>query len=255
MVYSELKELLDIKYEQYNNPAFIEDDPVSIPHKFGSKEDIEIAAFLTATISWGQRASIIKSASGIMERMDWAPYDFIMNHQSYDLDLFKGIKHRTFKHSDCSFFMSSLQNIYKNHNGLESIFAYNNIYYGYLQAGIVHFRDVFFSISHEQRTRKHIPDIVNGSAGKRLNMFLRWMVRNDKKGVDFGLWKSISPANLYLPLDVHTANASRKLGLLTRNSNDWKAVLEVTQNLRLLDADDPVKYDFALFGLSIHKQI
>jgi uncharacterized protein (TIGR02757 family) len=254
MLSAELKELLDFKHEQYNIPAFIENDPISIPHMFSVKEDIEIAGFLTATIAWGQRTTIIKNAKEMFERMDWAPYDFIKNHSIGDLRAFATFKHRTFNSADCNFFIESLRNIYLNYNGLENIFTTPgrdiNLY-----KNLSVFREVFFSLPYESRTLKHVSNVEQGSAGKRLNMFLRWMVRNDKKGVDFGIWKTISPANLYLPLDVHTANASRKLGLLTRKNNDWKAVFEVTRNLRLLDPNDPIKYDFALFGLSRYENI
>ena len=250
MIDSDIKELLEIKAEEYNNKRFIEDDPILIPHLFTDPGDIEISAFLTATISWGNRKSIINNAKHLMQIFDWSPYDFVLNHTESDKRSLNNFVHRTFNSIDLKFFITSLQNLLCKYGSLQNIF-YEPITKGqHLYKGITHFRDVFLGISHPVRTLKHIPDIERGSAAKRLNMFLRWMVRQDKKGVDFGIWNNISPALLYLPLDVHTANASRKLGLLNRRANDWKAVLEVTLKLRELNPDDPILYDFALFGLS-----
>lgn len=251
----DLLELLEFKTEQYNNHSFILNDPISIPHQYSVKQDIEIAAFLTAIISWGQRTTIIKNAQQLMSLMDESPYDFVKNHKPSDLVSFKHFKHRTFKGVDCRYFIFSLKNLLKKFGSLENAFINPNLKNPNLFDGINYFRDNFFSLRHEPRTLKHISNIEKGSTGKRLNMFLRWMVRDDKKGVDFGIWKNIKPSELYLPLDVHTANASRKLGLLERKSHDWKAVLEVTQKLREFDTKDPIKYDFALFGLSRYDNI
>lgn len=250
---SELKEFLDEKVILYNTSKFIESDPIQIPHQFSKKEDIEIAAFLTATISWGNRKMIIKNASKMMNLLDNSPYDFVMNHQESDLKLLEGFVHRTFNSIDLSQFIKSLQNIYKKHQGLENILSINDNNTDYRNA-IHSLKQVFFEIPHQQRTQKHISDPLKNSAAKRINMFLRWMVRNDLTGVDFGLWKTHSPANLSCPLDVHSGNVARKLKLLLRKQNDWKALFELDNNLRNLDKNDPVKYDFALFGLGVFEK-
>jgi uncharacterized protein (TIGR02757 family) len=250
MTKTELKDFLDEKVILYNNPKFIESDPIQIPHYFSLKEDIEIAGFLTATIAWGNRKMIIKNAIKLMEMMGNSPYDFVMTHQGHHLESIETFVHRTFNGQDCITFIKDLQNIYSNHNGLESAFVKNEKILS-MQDSISAFKKLFFEINHQQRTTKHVSDPNAGSAAKRLNMFLRWMVRNDNKGVDFGLWKSISPAALSCPLDVHSGNVARKLGLLTRTQNDGKALFELDTELRKLDANDPVKYDFALFGLGV----
>jgi uncharacterized protein (TIGR02757 family) len=249
----EIKDFLDEKASQYNNPAFIETDPVSIPHRFDSKEDIEIAGFLTAVISWGNRQSIIKSASKMMALMENAPYDFVVHHEKHHLDRFNGFVHRTFNSEDLSCFVSALQNIYLRKGGLERIFAEHSSEVSILPA-IHAFKKEFFSIAHPERSEKHISDPEKGSVAKRINMYLRWMVRNDNRGVDFGLWKSVSPRILSCPLDVHSGNVARKLGLITRKQNDVNALRELDKNLRLMDANDPAKYDFALFGLGIFEK-
>jgi len=249
---NELKDFLDEKYELYNRPSFIEHDPIAIPHKFTRKEDIEIAAFFSATIAWGQRPTIVKNANKLMELMDDAPYQFIMNAEESDWKHFKGFVHRTFQYADTTYFLQSLQHIYRNYGGLEKVFSTKSK--KDTKDGIIHFRKVFLEINPDTRTAKHIANIEKNSSAKRINMFLRWMVRNDKRGVDFGIWKSISPALLYCPLDLHSGRVARKLGLLTRKQDDWKAVHELTENLRKLDLNDPVKYDFALFGLGIFEQ-
>ncbi|WP_299063792.1 TIGR02757 family protein [uncultured Polaribacter sp.] len=246
----ELKEFLDEKVILYNNPKFIESDPIQIPHQFSKKEDIEIAAFLTATISWGNRTMIIKNSYKMMELFDNAPYDFIMNHQKNDLKVLDGFVHRTFNAIDLNQFVKSLQHIYQKHQGLENVLKVNNNETNYKNV-IHHLKQVFFEVEHQQRTQKHISDPLKNSAAKRINMFLRWMVRNDKKGVDFGIWKTHNTANLSCPLDVHSGNVARKLKLLLRKQNDWKALFELDTNLRKLDKNDPVKYDFALFGLGV----
>ncbi|NNF85950.1 MAG: TIGR02757 family protein [Winogradskyella sp.] len=247
---SELKEFLDTKVELYNNPKFIESDPIQIPHKFTKKEDIEIMAFLTATIAWGNRKSIITNANRMAELLDYAPFEFVMQHQDTDLKRLNGFVHRTFNDEDFKQFIKSLHHIHKTHNGLEAVFAKHANKLS-LQLSIHHFKSCFFEIDHTPRTKKHVSDPLKNSAAKRINMFLRWMVRNDANGVDFGIWQSLSPAQLSCPLDVHSGNVARKLGLLKRKQNDAKALAELDQSLRALDAKDPVKYDFALFGLGV----
>jgi len=247
MTKAELKDFLDVKVIQYNNPKFLESDPIQIPHLFSKKEDIEIAAFLTATIAWGNRKSIIKNAHRMMELLDNDPHDFILNHTDVDLERLDGFVHRTFNATDLGFFIKSLKNIYIKRNGLENVFATDNN----LQTAISNFKSIFFEIPHPQRTTKHVSDPLKSSAAKRINMFLRWMIRNNNTGVDFGLWKQISPSQLSCPLDVHSGNVARKLGLLKRKQNDAKALAELDKSLRKLDPNDPVKYDFALFGLGV----
>ncbi len=250
MTKSELKEFLDTKVEQYNTTEFIESDPIQVPHLFSKKEDIEISAFLSATIAWGNRKSIIKNAKRMVELLDNSPYDFVLNHEESDLQRLEHFVHRTFNGLDFITFINGLQHIYKSHNGLESVFS-KHITNNSLQSSIHYFKNCFFEIEHLQRTQKHISDPLKNSAAKRINMFLRWMVRNDKTGVDFGIWNSLSPALLSCPLDVHSGNVARKLGLLKRKQNDGKALAELDTALRKLDPNDPVKYDFALFGLGV----
>lgn len=246
----ELKEFLDEKVEKYNCSDFIEHDPISIPHLFTGKEDIEISGFLAATIAWGNRTMILRNANRMMASLDDSPYDFILHHSARDLESISSVIHRTFNSSDFIYFIKALKHIYTAQNGLEGIF---NEYQTHdsLQPAIHKFRSIFFEIPHDRRTMKHISDPFKGSAAKKINMFLRWMIRKDNKGVDFGLWKSISPSLLSCPLDVHSGNVARKLGLLTRKQNDSKAVAELDAGLREMDKDDPVKYDFALFGLGV----
>jgi uncharacterized protein (TIGR02757 family) len=248
----DLKDFLDEKYELYNRPSFIEPDPVSIPHKFSRKEDIEIAAFFSATIAWGQRPTILKNANRLMEIMENKPYQYILNSKEKDWNQLAGFVHRTFQYEDVIYFIRSLKNIYLQYGGMEKVFAGKSK--KDLKAGIQHFRKVFLEINPHGRTSKHIANVEKNASAKRINMFLRWMVRNDKRGVDFGLWKSISPSLLYCPLDLHSGRVARKLGLLTRAQDDWKAVDELTINLRKLDMKDPVKYDFALFGLGVFEK-
>ncbi|WP_346883153.1 TIGR02757 family protein [uncultured Algibacter sp.] len=247
---AELKEFLDTKVTQYNNPKFIESDPILIPHQFQKKEDIEISGFLTATIAWGNRKSIINNANKLIALLDNAPHDFVLNHKERDLEKLLPFVHRTFNGQDCIQFIKSLKHIYKTHDGLESVFSkYADTQS--LQTSISKFKTTFFEIEHLQRTQKHVSDPLKNSAAKRINMFLRWMVRQDNAGVDFGIWKSLSPALLSCPLDVHSGNVARKLGLLKRKQNDGKALLELDTALKKLDPSDPVKYDFALFGLGV----
>ncbi|TDE52961.1 TIGR02757 family protein [Flavobacterium sp. GT3P67] len=253
----ELKSFLDEKVVQYNTLDFIESDPVQIPHLFSQKEDIEIAGFLSATIAWGNRKMIIKNSHKMMALMGNAPYDFVMSHTENDLERLEIFVHRTFNGQDFASFIRNLQHIYKNHNGLEAVFSTNqsrSVGTDSMQKSIHEFKKIFFEIPHQYRTQKHISDPLNNSAAKRINMFLRWMVRQDTKGVDLGIWKSISPASLSCPLDVHSGNVARKLGLLTRKQNDAKALAELDLRLREFDPIDPVKYDFALFGLGVFEK-
>lgn len=244
----ELKIFLDEKAAQYENNDFIPHDPIQIPHRFNTKEDIEIAAFLTATIAWGNRKSIINNATKMMGIMGNNPHDFILNYHPDQSYLFDSFIHRTFNSIDLETFIRALQNIYINHGGLEQVFL-SGIKDGDLQPAITHFKKVFFEVDHLPRTQKHVSDPSKNSAAKRINMFLRWMIRDASRGVDFGIWKSISPALLSCPLDVHTSNVARKLRLLSRKQNDGKTLAELDKALRKMDPNDPVKYDFALFGL------
>ena len=244
----EIKSFLDYKADLYENENFIENDPISIPHLFSKKEDIEISAFITSTISWGLRKTILNNAKKIVDMMDLSPFEFVQNHTKSDLIPLSKFVHRTFNGNDLIFFIKSLKNIYLNHGGLENLFKPNN--FNENMGEVIHqMKKTFFSISHQGRTKKHISDPMKGSAAKRLNMFLRWMVRSKKKKVDFELWKSISPSQLSCPLDVHTGRVARKLKILNRNQNDYKATLELDSYLKKINPKDPVKYDFALFGL------
>ena len=253
MNFEELKDYLDFKADQYNNPNFIESDPIQIPHRYKVKEDIEISGFLAATIAWGNRKMIINSATKMMDAMGNNPYDFVMNATNNQIDSIDNIVHRTFNSEDFRYFIKSLRNIYQNYGGLENVFAANNSIN--LQNRISAFKQMFFEIDHPLRTTKHISDPLKGSSSKRINMFLRWVSRNDKKGVDFGIWKSISPSELSCPLDVHSGNVARTLGILNRKQNDQKALQELDEALRKFDPKDPVKYDFALFGLGVFEGI
>ena len=248
----DLKDFLDEKSYQYESLEFIKDDPILVPHSFTKKEDIEISGFITSIISWGNRKSIINSAKKIIEFMDNSPFDFILNHTDKDLHKEKESIHRTFNSTDLNYFIVSLKRIYKDNNGLEDILS-NNSNENNLQKRISTFKEIFFSLGHPIRTRKHLPSPIDGSSAKRFNMFLRWMVRSNEKGVDFGLWNKIDKSELSLPLDVHTGRIARLLGLLKRNTNDSKAVEEINLKLREMDPKDPVKYDFALFGLGVYE--
>ena len=248
MKFDELKEFLDLKANHYQSQDFISADPIQIPHRFTKKEDIEIAGFLSATIAWGNRTSIIKNANKMMKLMDEAPFDFIVNHQTSDLDVFDGFVHRTFNATDLKYFVQAIKNLYVNKGGLEFCIT-QHVSKMPLQTALHHFKKDFFELPHELRTEKHLADPLKGSAAKRINMYLRWMVRPNTSGVDFGLWKSMHPRNLSCPLDVHSGTVARKLGILNRKQNDAKALLELDKQLRIMDSEDPVKYDFALFGL------
>jgi uncharacterized protein (TIGR02757 family) len=250
MKQSELKTFLDEKAAQYNNPKFIASDPIQIPHQFTKKEDIEIAGFLVATIAWGNRKSIIQNGSQLVQRMGNSPFDFVMNFSKKDTPALSGFVHRTFNETDLTYFIQSLQHIYLHHGGLEAIFSkYAEV--ASLQPAIHQLKKVFFSLPHLPRTEKHLGDPMKNSAAKRINMFLRWMVRNDQQGVDFGIWKSLSSSQLSCPLDVHSGNVARKFSLLHRKQNDAKALAQLDLALRNLDPIDPVKYDYALFGLGV----
>lgn len=249
----QLKEFLDEKAALYEQPNFIETDPVQIPHLFTKKEDIEISGFLTATISWGNRKSILNNAHRLMDLMGNSPYDFIMNHNEQDAENFEGFVHRTFNSDDLGYFIKALQHIYQKFGDLEGFFRqYDQD--TYLQDAIHYFKKEFFSLQHQPRTQKHISDPHKNSAAKRINMFLRWMIRDPKAGVDLGIWKNLSPSQLSCPLDVHSGNVARKLSLLNRKQNDAKALLELDTQLRKLNPNDPVKYDYALFGLGVFEK-
>ena len=249
----DLKEFLDEKVEKYNNRSFITSDPIQIPHSFTKKEDIEISGFLAASIAWGNRTMIINNANRIVKLMDNAPYDFILNHTEFDLESLEGFVHRTFNSGDLQYFIKSLKNIYLNHEGLESALLPEEEHKDY-QVAISNFKQLFFELPHLSRTQKHVSDPLKNSAAKRISMYLRWMVRDNKSGVDFGIWESHSPSKLSCPLDVHTGNIVRRLRILQRKQNDWKAVKELDITLREFDPIDPVKYDFALFGLGVFEK-
>lgn len=248
----EIKEFLDEKAEQYNRPSFIETDPVSIPHRFTLKEDIEIAGFLAATIAWGNRKMILKSSARMMEILGDEPFDFIVNSSGCELDQAVRFVHRTFNSADLAYFLIALRHIYRDKGGLEKIFETYKTSYS-LQPAIHELHRIFFELPHEKRTERHVSDPFKGSAAKKINMYLRWMIRKDNRGVDFGIWKTISPSILSCPLDVHSGNIARKLGILKRKQNDSKAVAELDGVLRSFDPADPVKYDFALFGLGVNE--
>lgn len=246
----ELHELLEEQYLYFNKKYFIETDPIQVPHSFSKHEDIEIAGFLTAILAWGQRPVIIRNAFSLVQDMPDGPHNFLLTAEDYHFQSFENFKHRTFNGTDCLFFLRSLQNIYRNHGGLKTVFYEGYSLYGNIPDTLRHFRQEFFSIPFPGRTLKHIADIDSGSAAKRLNMFLRWMVRKDANGVDFGIWDKIPSSALYIPLDLHSGKVARELGLLKRSQNDWKSVSYLTHKLREFDSDDPIKYDFALFGIS-----
>lgn len=245
-----LQQLLDEKVDLYNRPGFIEHDPISIPHRFTRQQDIEIAGFFAATLAWGQRITIIRKCTELMQRMDNTPYDFILEHSPNDLRRLQGFKHRTFNDTDLLYFVESLRHYYSQHTSLEDAFYTDEETIG---AGLIRFHEHFFSLDHPARTRKHVATPERKSTCKRLAMYLRWMVRNDDRGVDFGIWKKISPAQLVCPCDLHVDRVARKLKLIRRKQTDWQTVLELTNALRTFNAHDPVRYDFALFGLGIEE--
>ena len=248
----DLKDFLDEKSLKYESKSFIKDDPILIPHQFSKHEDIEVSAFLTSVISWGNRKSIINSSKKIINYMDNSPYDFIVNHSSKDLVKINQSIHRTFNQIDLNYFIKSLKNIYNEYGGIEEILSNKNNGEN-LQDRISSFKEIFFCLNHPDRTKKHLPSPINGSSAKRFNMFLRWMVRTNERGVDFGIWTKINRSELSIPLDVHTGRIGRELGLLKRNLNDNKSVNEIDLKLREMDPIDPVKYDYALFGLGVYE--
>lgn len=246
----DLKAFLDEKAGQFNQPAFITNDPVSIPHMFSKKQDIEVAGLFAAVLAWGQRVTIIRKCRELMTWMDNDPYRFILDHRDRDLKSFADFRHRTFNGTDALYFISALKFIYSQYSSLEEPFIVppSDVT---IERGLVRFHALFFSPDHPHRTKKHLPTPERKSTCKRINMFLRWMVRRDKEGVDFGLWRRISPAQLVCPCDLHVDRVARQLKLIRRKQTDWVTALELTENLRKFDAKDPVKYDFALFGLGI----
>lgn len=272
----DLKDFLEECVTRYNCPAFIETDPISIPHQFSKLQDIEIMGFWTAVLAWGQRKTIINSANQLIEHMDGVPHDFILHHTELDRKKLLGFKHRTFQATDTLYFLEFFQHYYQRYPSLENAFMFKNtdvtplfgtegkkqekiplpstltLLPNTTEPALLAFHELFFSLPDAPaRTRKHIPTPARKSTCKRLNMFLRWMVRHDDRGVDFGLWKKIKPAQLLIPLDVHVDRIARRYGLLKREKSDWQAVLELTETLREFDPEDPVKYDFALFGLGV----
>ena len=246
----DMKAFLDEKAEMFNQPAFIENDPVSIPHMFSRKEDIEIAGLFAAVLAWGQRVTIIRKCRELMEWMGNDPHHFIMNHKAKDLKPFEDFRHRTFNGTDTLYFISALRFLYRQYPSLEDAFIVPETDPD-IEQGLIRFHQLFFSPEHPHRTKKHLPTPERKSTCKRLNMYLRWMVRKDNHGVDFGLWSRISPAQLICPCDLHVDRVARKLKLVRRKQTDWLTALELTNNLRRYDPLDPVKYDFALFGLGI----
>ncbi|GGZ27664.1 TIGR02757 family protein [Echinicola pacifica] len=252
----DLKDFLDQKVEEYNQPGFITADPVGIPHRFSKKQDIEISGFFAAILAWGQRKTIINKCSQLLEMMDNAPYDFMLHHTEADLRPFLEFKHRTFNDIDTLWFIHFLSGFYKKHDSLEAAFTIGwtdstEVMYDLLR----NFHTAFFADPQApQRTRKHIATPVRKAACKRINMYLRWMVRKDDKGVDFGLWDKIQPSQLICPCDVHVDRVARKLGLIDRRQTDWLTAIELTKRLREFDPQDPVKYDFALFGLGVEEK-
>ena len=257
-----LKKFLDRKVDEYNQPSFIKSDPICIPHLFSKKQDIEVAGFFAAIFSWGNRTTIINKSRELMQLMDNAPHQFCLNHDLLDLKRLMGFKHRTFNTTDLLYFIEFLKHHYSKNKSLETAFFNDHTLLkegaevspkgGNLEGALNYFYNYFFSLKDSPaRTAKHIASPQKRSSCKRLNMYLRWMVRRDKYGVDFGIWKKISPAQLICPIDVHVARVARHFGLLDRKATDWQAALELTANLSSLDKDDPVKYDFALFGLGV----
>jgi uncharacterized protein (TIGR02757 family) len=253
----EMHKLLDQKVKQYNHIDFIGKDPICIPHLFTKQQDIEIAGFFAAIFAWGNRTTIINKSKELLERMDNAPYAFCIGHENKDLKKLLGFAHRTFNDTDLLYCIEFFNKHYRKNESLETAFfktgsidSKNEL--NAVEKALTYFQDYFFSLDEAPaRTKKHIASPMTGSTCKRLNMFLRWMVRTDKQGVDFGIWKSISPAALIMPIDVHVARVSRALGILKRTQTDWQTAIELTDYCRTLDAKDPVKYDFALFSLGV----
>lgn len=256
MSISQVKKFLDQKVSEYDRPSFIEKDPISIPHRFDKHQDIEISGFFAALFAWGSRTAIINSCTRLLRAMDNEPYDFVQNHTAKDLKPLLSFVHRTFNATDLFWILHFLQWHYRHNSTLESAFSqFINSKSTDITQALIGFHDYAFSLPDApERTRKHISTPAKNSACKRLNMYLRWMVRHDKYGVDFGIWKNIKPSQLICPLDVHVSRVARRMNLLTRKQNDWKAALELTHHLKDLDPSDPVKYDYALFGLGVIEQ-
>jgi len=254
--FERLRDFLDLKVKEYNQPGFIPNDPISIPHLFVKKQDIEIAGFVAAVLAWGQRKTIINKCKEFFQLMDNAPYDFILNHEEDDLKPFLNFKHRTFNSTDALYFIEFFKFHYEQHESLETAFTVKaDSSATTVETHLKDFFDYFFSLpDHPRRTYKHIPSPARKSACKRLNMYLRWMVRNDDKGVDFGLWNNIQMSQLVCPCDLHVDRVGRKLGLIQRKQTDWTTAIQLTENLKRLDPKDPVKYDFALFGLGVEEK-
>ena len=247
----ELKLFLDEKFEKFNQPDFIPNDPIGIPHMFSHKQDIEVAGLFAAVLAWGQRTTIIRKCKELLLWMDNDPYDFIVNHRQKDLKPFAEFRHRTFNGTDALYFIAALKSIYAQYPSLEEAFVVPPSEVT-VEQGLIRFHQRFFSLEdYPHRTKKHLATPERKSTCKRMSMYLRWMVRQDNNGVDFGLWKKISPAQLVCPCDLHVDRVARKLKLIRRKQTDWLTALELTENLRKFDAKDPVKYDFALFGLGI----
>lgn len=259
MEFLELKSFLDLKVREYNQPAFIANDPVCIPHQYHIKQDIEIAAFFAAILAWGQRKTIINKCNELFNRMDNAPHQFMLQHEDADLKRLLGFKHRTFNDTDLLYFVSFFKQHYTNYSSLEDAFipdSHDRSKTLNAEQTLNHFRNYFFSLpDFPNRTKKHISSPIQKSTCKRLNMFLRWMVRKDNCGVDFGLWAKIKPAELICPCDVHVDRVARILGLITRKQTDWLTAAELTARLKEFDPEDPVKYDFALFGLGVEAKL
>lgn len=249
----DLKAFLDEKVSLYNRPDFIEDDPISVPHRFGKKQDIEISGFFAATLAWGQRKTIINKSLELMAMMDNSPHDFLCHHEPSDLKPFLKFKHRTFNDLDTLYFIDFLSRHYRQHDSLETAFTQGwTRDVDIMERLLGNFHELFFEASHApHRTRKHVATPKRKAACKRINMYLRWMVRNDDCGVDFGIWNRLSPAQLVCPCDLHVDRVGRSLGLIQRKGTDWQTAMELTRNLREFDSKDPVKYDFALFGMGV----
>jgi uncharacterized protein (TIGR02757 family) len=248
----QLKALLDEKVKLYNQPGFIEKDPVSIPHLFTKKQDIEISGLFAAVLAWGNRTSIINNCKKLVNWMDNAPHDFILNHHDTDLKKMLGFAHRTFNATDLLYFIQFLRYHYSKHTSLEDAFVPGRSYKeDTVEQALIYFHNYFFSIEHPERSRKHVATPARKSACKRINMYLRWMVRRDNKGVDFGIWKKIHPRQLVCPLDVHVARVAQRLDLLENTNSNWANALHLTYRLRELNREDPAVYDYALFGLGM----
>ena len=252
----DLKSFLDAKVEEYNQPGFIYNDPIVIPHEYSKKQDIEIAGFIAAVFAWGQRKTIINKCHEFLSLLDNDPHAFVLSYQESDLKPFLSFKHRTFNSTDALYFLHFFRWFYESHSSLEEAYTKGLGSESPMEARLTHFFKLFFSLpDHPVRTYKHIPNPARKSACKRINMFLRWMVRKDDKGVDFGIWDAINPSLLICPCDLHVDRVARKLGLIKRKQTDWRTVIELTENLKKLDPEDPVKYDFALFGLGVEEKL